>query len=150
MRVIPVRIVVFTTLISTVVGGCSGSGERSSPARQTATTRPEAASTSTANVQTPSSAERVPNGPWTDLARRLVESKNLETAVNVTQEVLARGGVATFDGDRVLVNVAMPAAAFQVSPLETVHMAMEARRRVTASRLTAAELAQMLEGFGWP
>jgi hypothetical protein len=70
--------------------------------------------------------------------------------VNVTREVLARGGVATFDGDRVLVNVTMPAAAFQVSPLETVHMAMEARRRVTASRLTAAELAQMLEGFGWP
>jgi hypothetical protein len=150
VRVIPVRILVFTTLFSTIIAGCSGSGESESPARQTATTRPESASTRTASAQTPLTVERIPNGPWTDLARRLVESKNIETAVNVTREVLARGGVATFDGDRVLVNVTMPAAAFQVSPLETVHMAMEARRRHTASRLTAAELAQMLEGFGFP
>lgn len=92
----------------------------------------------------------LPTGPWTDLARRLVEAKDLATAVGVTRDVLARGGVSTFDGDRVVVQAAAPAARFQVTPLETVHLAAEARRRRHAGRLTAAELAQMLEGFGWP
>jgi hypothetical protein len=43
-----------------------------------------------------------------------------------------------------------PAARFQATPLETLHLAMEARRRRHVATLTAAELAQMLEGFGWP
>ena len=64
--------------------------------------------------------------------------------------MLARGGVATFDGDRDLVPAIGPAAAFTSTPLETVHLAMEARLRRHVATLTAAELAQMLEGFGWP
>lgn len=92
----------------------------------------------------------LPNGPWTDLARRLVGARDLESAVAVTREVLARGGVATFDGSRVLVAANGPAASFRATPLETIHLAMEARHRATVGRLTAADFAQMLESFGWP
>jgi hypothetical protein len=91
----------------------------------------------------------LPDGPWRDLAWRLVAARNLDTAVGVAREVLARGGIATFDGTRVLVAPVGPAGPFQATPLETIHLAMEARKRATAGRLTAADLAQMLEGFGW-
>lgn len=147
MRVVSVRVLSIIGLCS-FIAGCSGWCRSDSSASQspgdTSRTAPPA------NVEAPASAERLPSGPWTDLAKRLVGAPDLATAVAVTREVLARGGVATFDGTATLVDVTMPASALRVSPLETVHMAMEARRRVTASRLTAAELAQMLEAFGFP
>jgi len=146
MRVVSVRVLSIIGLCS-FMAACSGSCWSDSPSPQSLAPSPGAPAP---NVEAPAAAERLPSGPWTDLAKRLVESRDLETAVGITREVLARGGVATFDGTRALVNVTMPASALRVSPLETVHMAMEARRRVTASRLTAAELAQMLEAFGFP
>ena len=91
----------------------------------------------------------LPTGPWTDLARRLIESKDANTAVAVTREILARGGIATADGDRVLRQPIGPAASFDDSPLETVRLAREAQRRPTAGRMSVAEYAQMLETFGW-
>lgn len=105
-----------------------------------------------ADVEATEAADVMPllRGPWTDLAHRLVEARTLDASVAATREILARGGVATFDGERVLVKPIGPAATFAASPLETVHLAMEARRRAHAGRLTIAELAQMLEGFGWP
>lgn len=146
MRLVSVRVLSVIGLCS-FIAACSGSCRSEAPASQSRAESPQAPP---ANVEAPASAEQLPSGPWTDLAKRLVDSGDLETAVAITREVLARGGVATFDGTRALVNVTMPASALRVSPLETVHMAMEARRRVTASRLTAAELAQMLEAFGFP
>lgn len=92
----------------------------------------------------------LPESPAATLAQRLVAADDLDTAVDITREVLARGGVATVDGDAVLVEAIGPAAPFQATPLETLHLAMEARRRPGAGTLTAAEFAQMLEGFGWP
>ena len=98
----------------------------------------------------PAATTPLPEGAATTLAQRLVEADDLETAVEITREVLARGGVATFDGDRVLVEAIGPEAAFRATPLETLHLAMEARQRPHAGSLTAAEFAQMLEGLGWP
>lgn len=146
MHVVPVRVLCIIALCS-FIAACSGSCRGESPAQQSLAAAP---GTPPANVEAPAGAERLPNGPWTDLAKRLVEARDLDTAVAVTREVLARGGVAAVDGSRELVHVTRPASALRMSPLETVHMAMEARRRVTASRLTVAELAQMLEAFGFP
>lgn len=92
----------------------------------------------------------LPPGPWTELARQLVTARDLDGAVATTREVLARGGVATWDGERVLVAAQGPASAFVATPMETVHLAMEARLRATAGRMDVAEFAQMLEAFGWP
>ena len=149
MHTIPVRFLVLTTVLSVFLAGCSSSCSEQPPAPQTDASRP-VTPVATPGGAAPSAVARVPSGPWTDLAKRLVESRDLEAAVVATREALARGGVATFDGSRALVNVTAPAALIRVTPRETVHMAMEARRRATASRLTAAELAQMLESFGFP
>jgi hypothetical protein len=92
----------------------------------------------------------LPRGPWTDLAARLNAATDLQSAVAVTREILARGGIATHDGERVLVAAEGPASRFTATPLETVHLAMEARDRRFRARLTVAEFAQMLEAFGWP
>lgn len=92
----------------------------------------------------------LPEGPWVELAQRLVAAENLDIAIEATREVLARGGVATVDGGRVLVEPVGPEAPFRATPLETLNLAREARDRPHAGRLTVAELAQMLEGFGWP
>ncbi|HEX6164133.1 MAG TPA: hypothetical protein VFZ31_12255 [Vicinamibacterales bacterium] len=136
--------------MSATVAGCSSSCNEQSGPPQTAASAAGAAPADAQRAPTIAAVARIPAGPWTEIARRLVEAKNLDGAVDATREALARGGVATFDGTRALVTVSAPASLVRVTPLETVHMAMEARRRATASRLTAAELAQMLEGFGFP
>jgi hypothetical protein len=130
-----------------VLGACGGSND-DTPRTQAAAS-PGRAAAAPAAVPPPSGAMALPDGPWRDLARRLVAARTLDTAVEVTREVLARGGIATFDGTRVLVAPVGPAGPFQATPLETIHLAMEARKRATAGRLAAADLAQMLEGFGW-
>lgn len=92
----------------------------------------------------------LPKGPWSDLARDLVATRNLDSATTTTREVLARGGIGTWDGTRMLVAPQGPASSFRATPLETVRLAMEARHKRTAARMDAAEFAQMLEAFGWP
>lgn len=146
---VPVLVVVL--FISTLTG-CGGADvpETSSPAAAGSGPPPRPASSPAAAAAPPSSIADLPRGPWTDLARRLVEARDLGTAVEVTRDVLAHGGVATIDGDRDLIAAIAPAAAFTATPLETVHLAMEARQRRHVATLTAAEFAQMLEGFGWP
>jgi hypothetical protein len=96
----------------------------------------------------------LPRGPWTDLARRLVEAKDLATATRVTREVLARGGMATTDGERIVVEAIGPAAPYAMTALEARNLAMEARNRETAFRLHASEFAHFLYTFarglgGW-
>lgn len=92
----------------------------------------------------------LPTGPWTRLAQKITESKNLQDAVEATREALARGGVATRDGGRLVTEAVGPRAPSYATPGETVRLAIEARNRRSAGRMTAAELAQMLKGFGWP
>jgi hypothetical protein len=150
VQAIPVRNLFITTLFSIFLSGCSSSCNQQSSAQQTDATQPVASASAAGDAATAATVERIPSGPWTELAKRLVGSKDLDGAVSATREALARGGVATFDGSRALISVTAPASLIRVGPRETVHMAMEARRRATASRLNAAELAQMLEGFGFP
>ncbi len=92
----------------------------------------------------------LPTGPWTRLAQEISESKNLQGAVEATREALARGGVATRDGERLVTEAIGPRAPSYATPGETIRLAIEARNRRSAGRMTAAELAQMLKGFGWP
>jgi hypothetical protein len=143
------------------LSACSGGNEAEITAsRKAAPTRGEpaaagapAAANDAAGRQDDTQVERpisLPKGPWTDLAARLNAAADLPSAVAITREVLARGGVATHDGERVLVAAAGPASRFTATPLETMHLAMEARNRRFRARLTVAEFAQMLEAFGWP
>lgn len=130
-----------------LLAGCTDSCNRKPPVTAQDNAPAEA---SPAAAVVSQNAERIPDGPWRDLAIRLVQARDLDTAIALTRDVLARGGIATVDGTQTLVAASAPASALRLSPLETVHVAMEARRRPTASRLTAAELAQLLEGFGFP
>ena len=140
-------------LLSTLsLGACTGwCGDKTPQTGATPPVQSARQATAAPGDAVPASLEvEIPTGAWTDLARRLVDAKDLTTATAVTREVLALGGVGTADGSRTLVSAVAPAASFAATPAETIRLAMEARRRRTAARLTAAELAQMLEGFGWP
>lgn len=94
--------------------------------------------------------EPLPEGAWTDLARQLANAGDLEAAVATTREALARGGIGTLGDTRPLVAPQGPPSSFTATPMETVRLAMEARHKRTAARMDGAELAQMLQAFGWP
>ena len=93
--------------------------------------------------------EPLPEGPWTQLARDLVAAQDLSTATRVTREVLARGGMATTDGERIIVAAIGPATPYPITALEARNLAIEARNRETAYRLHASEFANFLGAFGW-
>lgn len=107
----------------------------------------------TAAAQPSESATELPpadTGVAADLARRLTGSTSVADAVAATREALALGGIATWDGQRFLAEAAAPAASGFVVPEESVTLAMEARQRPTAGRLTLAQLGDMLKDLGWP
>src|SRR5512135_2417710 len=114
---------------------------------------PGAAKAPAAAAPPPASAA---DGPPADvgvaavLTRRLTGSTGVTDAVAATREALALGGLATREGQRFLVKAAAPAASGFVISVETVALAMEARQRPTAGRLTLAQLGDMLEDLGWP
>jgi hypothetical protein len=148
------RTATLTLLMLSVVtfAGCGACGYGSEPdtgAPVAAATPVATQSAAVVPASLSATAVTIPNGPWTDLARRLVDARNLPDAVAVTREVLARGGVATSDVDRDIVPAIAPASRFRATPAETVYLARQARQRRTAGTMTAAELAQMLETFGW-
>ncbi|TWI06099.1 hypothetical protein IP90_00362 [Luteimonas cucumeris] len=91
----------------------------------------------------------LPRGPWTDLARQLVDAQDLATATRITREVLARGGMATTDGERIVVEAIGPATPYAMTAVEARNLAMEARNRETAFRLHASEFAHFLDTFAW-
>ena len=93
--------------------------------------------------------EPLPEGPWTELAQQLVTAEDLSTATRVTREVLARGGMPTTDGERIVVQAIGPATPYAITALEARNLALEARHRETAYRLHASEFAAFLEAFGW-
>ena len=84
------------------------------------------------------------------LTRRLTASTGVADAIAATREALALGGLSTWDGQRFLAEAAAPVASGFVIPEETVALAMEARQRPTAGRLTLAQLGIMLKDLGWP
>ncbi len=84
------------------------------------------------------------------LTRRLTASPGVTDAVAATRDVLALGGLSTWDGQRFLVKAAAPSSSGFVIPEETVVLAMEARQRPAAGHLTLAQLGDMLKDLGWP
>lgn len=148
------RTLIFLFLSTCTFTACRGCGygaeDAAAGSPPSAARATESGAVNTAAASLSPTALAIPDGPWTDLARRLTSAQSLADAVTVTRDVLARGGVATFDGERAVVPAVAPHAGFSATPRETVHLAMEARRRRTAATMTAAELAQMLETFGWP
>lgn len=137
-----------TAVLAAVLGlaGCGGS-EGSQEGTSGNTSAPPRGG---ADVPVAVAVEPLPRGAWTELAHALVEARALEDSVDATREILARGGIATTDGERLLVQSISPASRLQATPQEAVHLAMEARHRPYAGTLTIAELAQLLEGLGWP
>ncbi|HMA54623.1 MAG TPA: hypothetical protein VKT17_09170, partial [Acidobacteriota bacterium] len=114
---------------------------------------PVAAKAAVAAAQPSVSAiERPPAeiGVAATLTRRLTGSTGVTDAVAATREALALGGLSTRDGQRFLVKATAPAASGFAIPAETVALAMEARQRPTAGRLTLAQLGDMLKDLGWP
>src|SRR5690606_1469896 len=81
----------------------------------------------------------IPQGQWNELVGQLTGAQDLDAAVAPTREILARGGIATRDGERELVAAHPPAASFSVSPGQVEHMALEARARGVRARLEVAE-----------
>ena len=134
------------------LAGCRGCGGVESPATSSAAAAAVSLqdAATTARGGGPAAVVSIPQGPWTELANRLVSAKTLNDAIAATREILARGGVATFDGHRDVVEAIGPSAGFSATPHEVITLAVEARRRPTAGRLTAAEFAQMLQTLGWP
>ena len=130
-------------------GGGNGADDGSSGADAGGTPGSSASAVNGKRAGTASFAP-LPEGPWSDLARELVAARNLDTATTTTREILARGGIGTWDGTRMLVAPQGPVSSFRATQLETVRLAMEARHKRTAARMDAAEFAQMLEAFGWP
>ena len=130
-----------------VLGACGGGGESASSGAASSPV------SSRAGVDASPAAvglEPLPRGAWTDLAHALVDARKLDDSVAATREILARGGIATTDGESLLVPAIGPASRLQATPQETVSLAMQARHRAYAGSLTIAELAQLLEGVGWP
>ena len=128
------------------LASCRGCGRGDDTPSSTASA---SQTTSAASAAPALAAVQLTRGAWTDLAQRLVSASSVNDAVLVTREVLARGGVPTFDGDRTVIEAMGPPTGFQTTPREVVALAVEARHRRSAGRLTAAELAQMLQTFGF-
>lgn len=129
------------------LAACSGGESSSGDGVTEVETRAGAAAGGKQAVQ---GLEPLPRGPWTELAQALVQARGLDGSVAATREILARGGIATTDGERILAAARGPASRLQATPAETVGLAMQARYRAHAGALTVSELAQMLETLGWP
>lgn len=84
------------------------------------------------------------------LAATIVESPDLEAVVAATQEALSWGGVTVADPSTVYLKAKGPRAAMQATPLEVLNLALEARDRETAGRISLDELADRLDDFRFP
>lgn len=74
----------------------------------------------------------------------------MRAAAGATEQALAWGGVRVRSKARVYARGRGPAGAVSATPLEALHLAVEARERESVERLTLAELARMLRGLGFP
>lgn len=90
------------------------------------------------------------NGPVALLVKRLTLGASLEDSFAATREALAMGGIATWDGETFLKEAVSPAASTKAIPREVAVLALEARQRASAGRLTLAQMGEMLQDLGWP
>ncbi len=104
----------------------------------------------TANSATGATLQVQPGDSSGVVAQRLVGATDLQQAVEATREALARGGIPTMEGGTVVAQAVGPRTSSYALPIEAYHLAMEARHRATAGRLTLAQLGDMLRDFGWP
>ncbi len=94
---------------------------------------------------------RLPRGTQAArLARAIVKARTLAGAEAATRQALAWGGVTVRLGGRVYARGRGPSGAVSATPLEALHLAVEARERESVERLTLAELGRMLRGFRFP
>ncbi|GAA3928118.1 hypothetical protein [Luteimonas lutimaris] len=121
------KLLPFLFALAVALAGCSGS-------------------TATADAEL-RGVEPLPQGRWTELAHQLVAADDLATATRLTREILARGGMPTTDGERIVVPAIGPATPYQMTALEARNLAIEARNRETAFRLHASEFANFLDAF---
>ena len=84
------------------------------------------------------------------LASKLRAEAGFSSNVSAVREALALGGISTWDGKQTITSAAAPAASSLAIPEETIALALEARHRATAGRLTLAQLGEMLRDLGWP
>lgn len=96
------------------------------------------ASPAAAPSSAPGAAARVTSIPA--LVKRLT-GRDLKAGVVATREALARGGVATVDGRRVITRAVAPASGFRASRLEVVNLALDVRGNATDGRATLDALA---------
>ncbi|HEX6532953.1 MAG TPA: hypothetical protein VF041_00065 [Gemmatimonadaceae bacterium] len=87
--------------------------------------------------------------PGAKVARRIVRAATLDEAVTGTREALTRSGIAITDFAGTTEPATGAPSPFVVLPTEAVVLAYEARGHASHSRLTLAELAEMLSDFGW-
>lgn len=78
------------------------------------------------------------------------ENTSLAEAIQVTQEILARGGVAVGDLQNTFVRPYAPASSLALTPREVLQLAEEAHSGPSVWRVDLAELGQMLGDLGWP
>ncbi len=78
------------------------------------------------------------------------EKASLAEALQATQEILARGGVAIGDMQNTFVRPYVPASSLVLTPREVLQLAEEARSGPSVWRMDLAELGQMLSELGWP
>lgn len=84
------------------------------------------------------------------LAGELTRAPDLKSAVQATRTALSKGGISVANGDQIVVSSTGPSSRISFSPGEAFALALEARNRPTASRMTLAELGDMLHDLGWP
>ncbi|WP_123042851.1 hypothetical protein [Cohnella candidum] len=84
------------------------------------------------------------------LANRLFAAESYKDASSGVRDVLALAGISTVSGKGKPSQAAAPAASFTVLVPEAANLALEARHRPEAGRLTLTEFADMLEGLGFP
>ena len=85
------------------------------------------------------------------LARVIVTSPKLHTALAATIEAMRRGGISVTRNGRVLVRGANPVVPERIDRVQVVYAAIEARNRETAGNLTLHDFATSAALFGaWP
>ncbi len=142
-----VGLLVLVVVVGLLASGCKGSkeiGGVSEGGQPTPSPTP-------ASSYTPGVTPWAPlSGSASAVAQRLVGVPDLQEVVGATQEALARGGISTMEGTTIITQAVGPRTSTYSLPIEAYHLAMEARHRATAGRLTLAQFGEMLRDFGWP
>lgn len=78
------------------------------------------------------------------------ETLSLTEAIQATQEILARGGIAIGDLKETYLPAHTPASSLVLTPREVLQLAQEAQGGSSVWRMDLAEFGEMLSDLGWP